>query len=53
MKGGHDIKKMRILHSQVITRISLEKFHHNLNNKLISATSTFNDFVLKVNLSRS
>ena len=42
--------QMWILCSQIITRINLEKFCHNLNDKLISAIKTFDDLVLEANL---
>ena len=39
--------------SQVMTRSNLEKFHHDLNEKLIIVTNVINDSVWEVNLSKN
>ena len=43
---------MWILRFQLIPSINLEKFYHDLNEKLITTTNTLNDSVLEVNLSK-
>ena len=44
---------MQNLCSQVIARISLEKFCHNLNKKLITVTNNLEDSGREVNLSKN
>ena len=44
---------MRNLHSQVMTRINLDKFYHNLNEKLITATNALEDSAWEINLSKN
>lgn len=41
---------MRILFSQVITKINIEKFYLDLNEKLIIGSYTLDDSVFEVNL---
>ena len=36
-----------------MTRINLEKFYHDLNEKLITATNTLEDSAWEVNLSKN
>ena len=39
---------MRNFYSQVMTRINLEKFYHDLNEKLLTGTKTLEDLCEKL-----